>query len=297
MAREAKFIVAIGRKGVGKTYKTLEMISAVVKGNPKTGRKGEKVLILDTNGEYGDVIKDHQNPNFVPIKALDIKDVAGWTHNGIIDARRILPVKTGNQFGVLNTKEMQETLSHILKYFKGGMFVIEDPTKFISDSLPSDLIGALATQRHKSVDIVLHFQDIGKAGQPKIWANSNMIRFHKSDGTVKRHENKFGGHTTHLYILEKLVDIEYKKGNVRFCATLDKDDNKIKGAFTKAQFVNAIEEYLQDNITLVNREIARVNLRSGVKVHANRAKAVEYLINEYVREYYGNKDSEPQKKP
>jgi hypothetical protein len=279
--REPRFIVAVGRKGVGKTYKSLQQLSDYVK-------RGGKVLILDTNNEYGNVKLDHKNPDFVHIRSLDIKDLTIWVNNKIPEARRILPFRTGKEFGVLNMKEMQELLGQILKVFKRGLFVIEDPTKFVTDSLPSDLIGTLSTQRHKGADIMLHFQHIGKLGHPKIWETCNMVRLHYAEGKVERHKEKFGGHPTHLYLLEKLVENEFKKGNVRFCAVLDKDEDKIRGAFNKKQFTDAIEGYLQDNIAIVNKEIARVNLRTGEKVHKTRAAAIDFMVKDLMDDYYGN---------
>ena len=43
--REAQLGIAIGQKGVGKTFYTLKMMQPILRGNPKTGAKGRKVLI------------------------------------------------------------------------------------------------------------------------------------------------------------------------------------------------------------------------------------------------------------
>ena len=49
--REALLGIAVGRKGVGKTYATLELIQEYLRGNPQTGSKPRKVLLLDVNNE------------------------------------------------------------------------------------------------------------------------------------------------------------------------------------------------------------------------------------------------------
>ena len=289
MAREAKFIVAAGKRGVGKTYKTLVMVSQVVRGNPRLGVKGRKVLILDTNNEYGDVQTDHKNTDFVPIKTIDITNLKKWVWNGVAECRRILPIKTGIESGKYTTKEMQEILGLLIKDFRDGMLIVEDPTKFISDSLPSDLIGGLIALRHVSTDVVLHFQSKSKIGHPQIWANTSILRLHKTGDRFSKHIKKFDGYEEPLYICESLVDIEYKNNNIRFCANFDKDNDRIFGAFDKSMFVKAIEGYLQDNVSIVTREAAREDIYTGKKVHKDRVSAIKHLIDHYTKEYYGNK--------
>ena len=61
--REPKLGVAVGKKGVGKTYTTNKVIESYVKGNPSKGVKPRRALILDVNDEF-----EH-------IKALRVKDV------------------------------------------------------------------------------------------------------------------------------------------------------------------------------------------------------------------------------
>ena len=61
--REPKLGVAVGKKGVGKTYTTDKVIQSYVQGNPSKGVKPRRALILDVNDEF-----EH-------IKALRVKDV------------------------------------------------------------------------------------------------------------------------------------------------------------------------------------------------------------------------------
>ena len=49
--REALLGIAVGKKGVGKTYATLELIQDYLRGNPATGAQPRKVLILDVNNK------------------------------------------------------------------------------------------------------------------------------------------------------------------------------------------------------------------------------------------------------
>ena len=59
--REALLGIAVGKKGVGKTYATLIEIQRYLKGNPRTGAKPRKVLILDVNNEFGNIKGNGEN--------------------------------------------------------------------------------------------------------------------------------------------------------------------------------------------------------------------------------------------
>lgn len=279
MAREALLGIAVGKKGVGKTYCTLEMT------NDYLVRNKRKVLILDVNNEFGNVQQD-QNKNFQHIKSLSIRDVKRFTEHPTIEARRISVFKEDGTKMSLN--ELAQALHEILDNYQNGLLLIEDINKFVSDNLPNDLMGSIVTQRHMSVDIITHFQSVGKMAQPKLWANANWIRFHKCDDTVERHKNKFGGTVSHLKIMEAMVNNEYDKGNKHFYVYLDKDAGKIKGKFNKQMFIDGIDRYFSENLKIVKDEARRENPKTGVKIHKDQPSAYEYLIQHYIKEYYGN---------
>lgn len=281
MAREATLGIAVGKKGVGKSYSTLAMIQTVLR-HPT---KPRKVLILDVNNEFGDVQKD-QNKNFAQIRAISLSDIKKWVYSDKIECRRVTIMKEGG--GKMTLKETADALAIILDNFQNGLLLIEDITKFVSDSLPSDLIGAICTQRHVSCDVILHFQSVGKMAHPKLYANCNWLRVHKTDDTVKRHETKFGEDVTHLYLAEKLVEIQYEKGDKRFFCFVDKDMKNVKGAFSKKMFQEAVESYLVDNYSIVEKELKKRVLRTGALVHTDRTKATEFIISKYISDYYGN---------
>jgi hypothetical protein len=284
--REPLLGIAVGRKGVGKTYATLQMLQPYLKGNPVTGAKPRKVLILDVNNEFGNVQED-QNPDFVNVKGLRLEDVKKFADSNLVEARRVSILKEGG--GKMNLKELAEALSYILLHYHNGLLLIEDINRFVSDSMPSDLIGSIVTQRHASVDVITHFQTIGKAAHPKIWGNANWIRYHKCDDSVERHKNKFAGTLEHLKILEKMVDIEYYQGNKRFFAYLDKDTGKIKGAFSKKQFQYAIYKYLEDNYNKVVKPMMnKKDLMTGKPIYTDHKSLAKMLIKEYTENYYGN---------
>ena len=79
MGREPKLLVAVGKKGVGKSYTTEKMIQQYVRGNPSKGVPPRRVLILDVNDEY------------TSYKAIRIQDVTLFSAHPMIEARRIRP--------------------------------------------------------------------------------------------------------------------------------------------------------------------------------------------------------------
>jgi hypothetical protein len=284
--REALLGIAVGRKGVGKTYATLQLIQSYLRGNPSTGAKPRKVLMLDVNNEFVNV-KGDQNQEFAHVKAISLNDIEKFTLSNKVEARRVSIMKEGG--GKMNLVEIAQALHHILENYQNGLLLIEDINKFVSDSLPNDLVGSIITQRHVSVDVITHFQSIGKAAHPKLWANCNWLRYHQCDDKVDRHKSKFGGNIEHLKILEKMVNIEYENGNKRFYAYLNKDDGQIQGQFTKRQFQFAIYQYLQDNYnSVVKPMLNKKDIMTGEKIYKDHKDLAKKLISEYTIKYYGN---------
>ena len=230
--REALLGVAVGKKGIGKTYTTLQIIGSYIKGGGSV--KPRKALILDVNDE------------FQSIKAINPKDVALFSHHPQIEARRIRPYNDDGSKMTLN--DIAECLWDVLGKYKGGLLLIEDINKFTGDYLKNDLVGALCTNRHSSLDIIMHFQSIGRVGT-KIWQNINWLRFHKNTDGVDRHKKKFEDKYEMFKLCEILVNKQYFAGNKYFYLTCDCDNEKIRGAFSDKMINEAIDEYIAINFS------------------------------------------------
>jgi hypothetical protein len=228
--REAQLGVAVGKKGIGKTHTTMQMIESYVKGSSSV--KPRRALILDVNDEF-------QN-----IKGLSVNHVKLFSHHPKVEVRRIRPYNTDGSKMTLN--EIADTLKQILDNYKGGLLLIEDVNKYVSDYAPNDLIGALCTNRHTSTDIIMHFQSIGRVS-PKVWQNLNWIRFHKNSDSVDKHHKKFDDRHEALKIVEILVNRQYHAGDKYFFCTYNCDDEVIYGNYSKTQIMDAIEEYISLN--------------------------------------------------
>lgn len=267
--REPLLGCAIGKKGIGKTYTTLNTIYKYVQ------NLGRKFLIFDVNDEFSNV------------KAIALKDVVRFSSQNTPEIRRVRIWKEGGK-GKMTLNEMAEALYFILDNYRGGGMLIEDISKYTGDNYSRDIIGAICTQRHMDCDIIMHFQTIGKVAHPKIWGNMNYVRFHKTTDTVKRHETKFAGEVEHLMICETLVDQKYRAGDVRFSCYLNLDKLKISGAFTQEEFYAAIDEYIRNNNKKIVNPMMEYRDTDGNKMYSY-AEAVKEVRNRLFSEYYGNK--------
>ena len=231
--REPKLLVAVGRKGCGKTYSTRKMLDKYIQGDMSKGILPRRVLIFDVNDEFEDV------------KALYLKDVALFSVHPKIEIRRIRPF---NQDGTpMGINEMQETLFKIVNTFRGGMLLLEDLNGYVGDYIPQDLIGKIVRARHADLDIITHFQSIGRVS-PKIWQNVNAIRFHKNTDSVSKHIKKFDNFAEMFLLVEAYVNEEYHAGNERIQIWVDTENEKIKIPKNNiAKFEKIVESYLMEN--------------------------------------------------
>jgi hypothetical protein len=180
--------------------------------------------------------------------------------------------------------EIQETLFKILNDFRGGLLLIEDVNRYISDYLPNDLVGAICTNRHTDTDIILHFQSVGRVS-PKIWQNLNWIRFHKNTDSVDKHRTKFEDKYEMLKLVENYVNNEYHNfDNQRYFCYVDIEDEKIKGVDRK-KFEGVVEQYISENYKkMITPMLQRRDLSKGAKVHTPES-AVKYQKQRIIAYY------------
>lgn len=256
MGREPKLLVAVGKKGVGKSYTTKEMMNQYAYVNPK-----RRVLILDVNDEYFDV------------KAISIQDISLFSVHPQIEVRRIRPFLDNGKRMTLD--DIASTLFIILETFRNGLLLVEDINKYISDTMPNDLVGAICTNRHIGVDIIMHYQSIGRITS-KVWQNLNIIRMHKITDAVKKHKHKFEDKYEYISIAEIMINQEYEKGNKHFFVYVDVDDEKVYGSFTTAQYDNAVNIFIQNNYANVINPMLNARGMDGKKVHTAQSAISEY---------------------
>jgi hypothetical protein len=205
---------------------------------------------LDVNDEYSGY------------KAIRIQDVMLFSSHPMIEARRIRPFLDNGKKMTLD--DIAQTLFICLDTYRNGLLLIEDVNKYISDTMPNDLVGAICTNRHIGVDIILHYQSIGRITS-KVWQNVNVIRLHKFTDTVKKHKHKFEDKYEYLSIAETMINQMYEKGNKHFFVYADIDEEKIYGGFTNQDMENAVDQFLEQNYKLLVNPLLNARDMNGNK--------------------------------
>ena len=145
MAREVCLMAACGKKGVGKSYQHMIMMNSVVTGDVYRGIKARRCLIMDVNDEYG----------VFNVPSISLEHIALFSVHPSIEIRRVRPFHPDGRRMTLD--EWAQALFFVLNRFQNGLLLIEDINKFIGDHLPDDLIGAICTNRHVGLDIILSY--------------------------------------------------------------------------------------------------------------------------------------------
>ena len=226
------------------------MIYSYVRGNPAKRVPSRRVLIIDVNDEYSN------------IKGIRVSDVALFSVHPIIEVRRIRPF---NDDGTkMSLDDIAQSLFIVLQTFKNGLLLVEDINKYISDTMPNDLVGAICTNRHIGVDIVLHYQSIGRITS-KVWQNLNILRMHKFTDYVKRHKHKFEDKYEYLSIAENIINKKYESGDKHFFLYVDVDDEIIYGNFSQEDYDLAVNKFIQDNYNNVIAPLLKSRDENGKK--------------------------------
>ena len=276
--REPQIIIATGARGVGKTYKTCKLIEEYLTPNLATGKKARKVLIFDVNGEYTNEELAKNGFRF-KTKVLALHDLEEWSKQKKIEVRRILPSDAkGNEVGV---DKMPEILNIILHFYRGGLLLLEDINKYLVETKDPQIVGALIANRHKNLDIYIHLQSLSPL-TTRMWQNANVVRFHYQMDSIDRYRNRIPNYEL-FKIAQLMVNRKYLTGEERFYCYVYSQKNKIKGRFSKKDFIVACREYLSINKQLV--KIAQI--KYGTSIEAN-IKARKECIRELYIKYYGN---------
>jgi hypothetical protein len=278
--RECRIIIACGKRGVGKSVEKIRMIDEYVAGNVSKGVPPRKALIFDVNDEFSSFWFFGQQRS---IKAIAIKDIMKFSMHPKVEVRRVRPFWDDGKKLTIN--DMAEVLGIILDNYRNGLLLVEDINKYLSDAMPSDLIGSLATSRHIGLDIISHFQNIGRAGNPKLLGNLNMIRLHKTNDTVERHKNKFEEKTEVLQIAEYLINKRYFGGDTRFFVYVDVENMKVRGKFTKEEVEDAIHQYITERYSRIISPMLQLRDKKGKKIH-NEESALKSANENLMKIYF-----------
>lgn len=244
-----------GRKGVGKSYTTKKYLYNYVNVSPR-----RKTLIFDVNDEYQD------------IRPIALADVPRYAGSNLIQIRRIRPVFDDGTKMTLD--DMARVLQWIVRNFYNGLLLIEDINKYVSDAMPGDLIGAICTNRHSGLDIILHYQSIGRL-TPKVWQNINHMRLHRNTDSMDRHRNKFTDKFEYLKIAEIIIKKQYDGGNHRYYLFVDFDNEKVHASLPESVIHEAINDYVSQYYNEVVSPYVNKRTLSGEKIYTEQQAFLE----------------------
>jgi hypothetical protein len=270
--REAGMMVIAGVQGVGKTYLNMRIIADYVKDKFYNKVRGRKCLILDTNGEYTAAqFARNDVENFKP-KLISLKDIPDWSKTSIGECRRV-------DMSNIGLKEKKDIIEYVLRYFRNGMLVLEDINTYIlSVTHMEEIVGGLVNLRHRACDVLISYQSL-RPVVPRMWQNARWVRMHYQADNVNDIKGKLTNPTLYK-IAQLLVNTRYHNGDKRFYVYIHNFANKIEGKFTKKEFVEACQRFINQE-KKEKKEFKMMN-------NCSDEEAVKGLCKQYYEQYYGN---------
>lgn len=215
--REAVVMLAIGEKGVGKTYETTRFFNEEYTVTTPT-KLGRKVVIYDTNGEFENV------------DPISLYDLPKFNLQKVIEIRRIL-ARDPNTFAHIGIDGKVKLLEEIMSEHnspRGMGLLLEDLNSYATGITSKKMIDVLTTNRHKELDLFIHLQTF-RAVPPRIWGNINIMRLHKTGDDVFQIKNKV--RNFRLTLLGNLLVQHKTLKDKRFFVFIDYDKNIVYGKF------------------------------------------------------------------
>lgn len=281
LERQPLLTIVCGMKGVGKTWQTIKDIDRYVVDNPRTGKAGRKALILDFNNEE----------SYQKYKAVLPKYIKTLTE---ARARRIPPFdENGRQYDL---EKMKIVAEYTIFNFKNGLLVLEDIDKYMVGAKGKSLIGAMTTNRHSGMDILITHQSVSKVTQTE-WQNAAFVRLHHQLDDVDRIEDALPNYPL-MKIAQIIVDRRYYeavrqfkdvcsitedefKKRRSFFVYIDMMEHKIIGG-TPDEFRAAVMEFIRQNPRLISK---RMKVGDAQGRTLNKEDAMRSLFNDYAHFY------------
>jgi hypothetical protein len=279
--RQPLITIVCGMKGVGKTWQTIKDIDRYVVDNPRTGKVGRKSLILDFNNEESYQKYKAVLPKFIK----QLQDPR---------ARRIPPFdEQGRQYDLDKMKLVAE---YVIFNFRNGLLVLEDIDKYMTGPKGKSLIGAMTTNRHSGMDLLITHQSVSKVTQTE-WQNAAFVRLHHQLDDVDRIEDALPNYPL-MKIAQIIVDRRYYEavrqfkdmGSISeeefkkrrsFFVYIDMMEHKIIGG-TPDEFRAAVMEFIRQNPRLISK---RMKVGDAQGRSLGKEDAMRSIFSEYAHFY------------
>jgi len=272
MAREPLQLIAIGFKGVGKTYTTKHEIEDYIKNDAATGRKARPVLVFDVNGEY----EDFAAIDFDIDEPSERKRAAEIMKITTPGKYRIVAYKKDRS--LMSASEMYSTVITICRTFRNGLLVLEDINKYMMSNIKIDIVSTLIGLRHLGVDLIIHYQSL-RAIPPRMWANMNVLRWHKQSDDIDKYKNRLDNYE--LFKIGERISQKMYMQDQYYYFWIDKLHEKLIGV-TELVFEQAALEYLAINPRATNEMKRLATLDTGAKVDTTK-EFIERKKKQYLR--------------
>lgn len=197
----------------------------------------KKVVVFDTNYPY-----ETSYSNFKSVAIWDLPKLKK------AEIRRILPLNPDGS--PMTVQDKEDALNQILTNFSNGLLVLEDINSYLIAPKSVDVINALTTNRHRKMDLMLHYQSLSVLF-PRIWQNMAAVRFHYQMDDISRYKSRIPNFEL-LKLAQLLVNYEYEQqNNKRFFIYINFYESCILGA-DKTQINRAAQELYRRNKNLRN---------------------------------------------
>lgn len=286
--RNSQLIVVVGRTRVGKTLQTMRQIEDYIQPNQELQKAGRKVLYFDVNGELSNEeiarVNSELASNGSPIRirfrtqVLKNGGLIAYSKSNQPQVMRIM--NTDDIGNPLKPSQTIERLNEILRFYRHGMLVLEDINKYMVSTQSEEIIGALCSNSHLDLDIIIHLHSCS-AITTRMWQNLKLIRFHFQQDPVFRYSQRPNNYEL-LRIAQLLVNKKYFGGDKRFFLWVLAEDNCIKGKYSSADFKDACMEYM-----LEDKQTMKMNEQRFIGQKDYKKLAQDYTLNNLMR-YNGN---------
>ncbi len=258
--REPVLFVAVGYKGVGKTFQTCQELHEYIKVQKRP------VVIFDTNQEIAYAQYAKIAPNDVKkLKKAEIRRV-----------EPIMPPKNGKSAVPMDNKQKAACLAYLLKNFKNGLLVIEDMNNYLTSTRTDGIVSALTTNRHRSQDIIIHLQSLAKL-DPTLWENTGVIRIHYQNDRLSRYIDRCSSPQI-LTLAVEYCRLKYEE-NPRVFVWLDLVNRKIIGVDDLDTFKTVCNMYLRQNNAERNQIAAEIETNNQKEINTHFYNFCKRYIN------------------
>ena len=92
---------------------------------------------------------------------------------------------------------------------------------------------------------------------------------------MKKHKQKYEDKYEYLSIAESIINTKNEQGDKHFFCYADIDEEKVYGAFSKQDFENAVNHFIQQNYTNIINPLLKARDERGKPIHNPQSAIAE----------------------